>query len=81
MIHDKWSGAHANARKEEIAQQIEEQFESETDLLEEHQYLMDINLGDISSGSGESQRYWLLAVQAARAAKLRAVGDEAEGIG
>jgi len=81
MIHDKWSGAHANARKEEIAQQIEEQFESETDLLEEHQYLIDINLGDISSGSGESQAYWLLAVQAARAAKLRADCDEAEGIG
>ena len=51
----------------------------EEELLEEHQYLMDINLGEIDHGVGEKHEYWLLAVQAARAAK-RLAADE-EGIG
>ena len=37
----------------------------------EDQYLLEIDMYDMSRGSGESQEeYWLLAVQAARRAKL-----------
>ena len=79
MVHDKWEGELVTTRREAIKQQVEEQLESEEELLEEHQYLLDINVGEMEQGSGERQEYWLLAVQAARAAKrLAAI---AEGIG
>lgn len=71
----------ANARKETLWQQIEEQLKSEDKLLEEHQYLLDINLGEITMGTGEKQEYWLLAVQAARRAKTLAQEDGTKGIG
>ena len=67
LIHDKISGMLALERKEEIQVAIEEQLEMGTAGLEEDDlYLMEINLEDLESTSGESQAYWLLAVQAAR---------------
>ena len=67
LIHDKVSGMLALERKEEIQVAIEEQLEMGTAGLEEDDlYLMEINLEDLESTSGESQAYWLLAVQAAR---------------
>ena len=81
MVHDKWAGEGANERKETILQQIEEQLDSEEELLEEHQYLLEINLGDIATGTGERHEYWLLAVQAAREAKRLASLRAKEGIG
>ena len=39
-------------------------------LSDEDQYLLEINVGDMGRASGESQEYWLLAIQAARRAKL-----------
>lgn len=79
IVHDRWEGELATTRQELIKRQIEEQLEMEEDLLEEHQYLMDINLGDMDNGTGEQHEYWLLAVQAARAAKRLATDEE--GIG
>ena len=38
------------------------------DLEEDDKYLLDINLGDLDSTSGEKQEYWLLAIDAAREA-------------
>ena len=35
-------------------------------MEEEDKYLLEINLEDLNSTSGESQEYWLLAIQAAR---------------
>ena len=81
MVHDKWAGEGANKRKEKIQQQIEDQLESEEELLEEHQYLLEINLGDIATGMGEKHKYWLLAVQAVREAKRLASLRAKEGIG
>ncbi len=39
-------------------------------LLEEDQYLEEVNLEDLESTSGERQEYWLVAMRAAREAGL-----------
>ena len=39
-----------------------------TGLLEEDQWMMEVNLGDMENSSGEREEYWLLAIQAAREA-------------
>ena len=67
-VHDKWTGSTVTLRKEQLLAEIEEQIEMEDDLLEEDQYLMEINLGNLNRSSGVSHEYWLLAVKAARAA-------------
>ncbi len=38
------------------------------DLVEEDQYLAEVNLEDLEHTSGERQEYWLVAIQAAREA-------------
>jgi hypothetical protein len=38
------------------------------DLLEEEQYLADVNLEDLEHTSSERQKYWLVTIQAAREA-------------
>ena len=38
------------------------------DLLEEDQYLAEINLEDLENTNGERQEYWLVAIHAARMA-------------
>ena len=69
MVHDAISGRLATTRKEDIAAQIEEQLlQGGEDLLEEDAYLLEINLGDLQSSTGEQQEYWLLALKAARVA-------------
>ncbi len=61
----------ATARKEEIQLAIEAQQEMGTeDLLEEDQYLAEVNLEDLESTSGERQEYWLIAIRAAREAGI-----------
>ncbi len=40
-------------------------------LLEEDQWMLEVNLGDLEHTKGEREEYWLLAIRAAReAAKL-----------
>ena len=69
LVHDKTNGHLAMLRKEEIATQIEEQLLlGHGDLLDEDQYLLEVNLGDLRDSTGERQEYWLLAIQAARVA-------------
>ena len=66
MVHDAITGCLAITRKEEIAAQVEEQLlQGGSDLLEEDAYLLEINLGDLQSSTGEQQEYWLLALKAA----------------
>ena len=45
-------------------------------LLEEDQWLMEINLGDLDEVSGEREHYWLVAMEAAREA-ARLLGGRA----
>ncbi len=39
-------------------------------LLDEDQYLAEVNLGDLETTLGERQHYWLLAIKTAQKAKL-----------
>ena len=73
QTHDKIRGTLATASKEELQREIEVQMEKGwSELLEEDQYLADVNLEDLENSSGESQRYWLLSVRAAlEASKLQ----------
>ncbi len=51
--------------------EIERQWDlGDAGLLEEDKYLVEVNLGDMETTSGEHQHYWLLAIQTARKAKL-----------
>jgi hypothetical protein len=69
MVHDRTSGQLAMARKEEIAAQIEEQYRlGGADLLEDDQYLLEMNLTELQGSTGEQHEYWLLAIAAARVA-------------
>ena len=78
QVHDVVSGSLATAKKEELQRLIEEQLAmGEESLEEEDRYLLEVNLEDLETTSGESQTYWLLAIQAAReAAALRTVDDD-----
>jgi hypothetical protein len=67
MIHDGVSGVLATSRKEKLQEAIEHQLELGGDgLREEDKWMMEVNLGDLSDGTGERECYWLLAIQAAR---------------
>ena len=69
QIHDSVAGTQATLRKEEIQREIEEQMERGTgDLLEEDKWMMEVNLGDLETISGEQEEYWLVAIRAAREA-------------
>jgi len=66
-VHDAVTGAAATARKEEIQQFIEDQIElGEEGLDASDYYLLEVNLEDLETTSGEEQHYWLLQIQAAR---------------
>ena len=66
-VNDAVSGVAVTARKEEIQQFIEDQIElGEEGLDESDYYLLEVNLEDLESTSGEEQHYWLLQIQAAR---------------
>jgi hypothetical protein len=57
-------------RKEEIRKELKYQIAlgGEELEVEEDQYLLEINLKDLDSSTGEDQVYWLLALQTARRA-------------
>ncbi len=65
QVHDRVQGTQATLRKEELQKEIEAQQEMGYDgLLEEDQYLA------LETSSGERQEHWLVAIRAAREAKL-----------
>jgi hypothetical protein len=71
QVHNAIAGTRVTRRKEQIQRKIEHQLElGATGLLQEDRYLMEINLEDMESTSGERQEYWLLAITAARKAKI-----------
>ena len=80
VVHDAVSGVQATARKEELQTEIEEQRDLGGEgLREEDEYLMEINLDDLESSSGETQQYWLLAIRAARLAQQLETEEAAGG--
>ena len=77
-VHDTIAGVLATERKEVLQADIEEQQDLGAEgLAEEDRYLLEINLEDLETTSGEKQTYWLLAIKAAREArKLRATDSQ-----
>ncbi len=70
MVHDPVSGAIVTAKKEELLLEIERQWDlGDARLLEEDEYLLKVNLGDMETTLGEHQHYWLLAIQTAQKAE------------
>ena len=60
-VHDFVSEQNARKRKESLQRELEYQIALGGDgLVEEDQYLLEINLDNLNS-SGEDQVYWLLA--------------------
>ena len=65
------SGILATERKEKLQSEIETQIQLGGEGLEpEDRFLLEINLEDLETSSGETQEYWLMAILAAREAKL-----------
>jgi hypothetical protein len=68
-IHDAVVGTQVTLWKEAILKEIEEQMElGEAGLLEEDNWMLEVNLGDMENSSGEQEEYWLLAIKVARVA-------------
>ena len=69
QIHDWVAGTKATLRKNELQREIEKQLDlGTTGLLEEDQWLMEVQLGDMEATSGEQEEYWIVAIKAAREA-------------
>ncbi len=65
------AGTQATLRKERIQREIEEQMEMGTaGLLEEDHWMVEVNLEDMETSSGEREEYWLLAIRAMQEAAL-----------
>ena len=57
--------------KEELQREIEDRIElGGSGLDEQDRYLLEINLEDIETSTGEDQYYWLIAIRAARADRI-----------
>jgi len=70
-VYDNVAGIVATERKEKLQEVIEMQIlQGGEGLAEEDEYLLDIRLDDLETTSGETQEYWLLAIQAARDAHM-----------
>ncbi len=70
-FHNINCGTQATAQKVIIQREIEELMEMGGDgLLEEDQWMLKVNLGDLENTSGEREEYWLLAIKATRAASM-----------
>ena len=67
MVHDSISGILVTKDKGELQLAIEQQKELGGDGLAEHdKWMLEVNLDDLERTTGETQYYWLVAVQAAR---------------
>ena len=70
MVHGRTAGDLDTKRKGEIRMALEDQLElGEEGLEEDDRSLLEINLDDLDTSSGEDQTYWLLAHEAARDAR------------
>ncbi len=49
----------------------------EDGLLDEHKYLLEVNLENLDDSDGSTQEYWLLAIRAARVACATVTPTEA----
>ena len=67
QAHDTDTGTLATKKKEEIQLWIEDQIElGEEGLDEKDHYLLEVNLEDLETTSGEEHHYWLLQIKHVR---------------
>ena len=80
MVHGRTAGDLVTKCKEEIRKALEGHLELGKDGLEDDdKFLLEINLDDLGTSSGEDQTYWLLALEAARDARtLRLSQDNSD---
>ena len=70
LVHDRTAGDLVTRCKKEIRRALEDKLEQEEEGLEEDdKFLMEINLDDLGTSSGENQTYWLLTLEAAQDAR------------
>ncbi len=63
QVHDAATGTLATKKKEEIQRWIEDQIElGKEGLDEKDHYLLEVNLEDLETTSGEEHDYWLLHI-------------------
>ncbi len=63
------ASTRATLWKEEIQRKIKEQMEMGSDgLLDKDLWMMEVNLKDLETTSGEQEEYWLVTIRAAREA-------------
>ena len=71
LVHDNMSGLKAAERKEELQRKIEDQIElGGAGLDEQDRFMLEINLEDLETSTGEDQYYWLIAIRATRADRI-----------
>ena len=71
FVHDTVSGLKLAERKEELQREIEDQIElGGAGIDKQDRYLLDINLEDLETSTGEDQYYWLISILAARADRI-----------
>jgi hypothetical protein len=69
LAHDHTTGTLISAHKRELSKEIDWQLTlSPEALAKEDRFLLECNFDNLTTTTGEHQEYWLLAIQAARAA-------------
>ncbi len=69
LVHDRTTGILETQKKEELQAAIEAQQDLVPEgLADEDKFLLEVRLEDLEETSGDRQAYWLLAIEAARAA-------------
>ena len=70
MVHDSTTSTLITNRKEEIQLEIERLQELVSEgMLEEDNFLAEVQLEDLESMNGDRQEYWLLAIKSEQKAK------------
>jgi hypothetical protein len=78
QVHDETQGTLRTWEKELLQQEIEVEMElGFNGFLAMERLLASVMLEDLEAGNGEQQEYWLLAVRAARKAKVLTDGNAA----
>ena len=71
QVHDRVQGTIVTQHKKDLQREIEAQQDQGFDgLLEEDQFLGEVNLEDLENTSRGKQEYWLVSMHAAREAGL-----------
>jgi hypothetical protein len=69
LVHDRTTGTLISTHKEELLKEINRQSTLGPEgLAKEDRFLLECNFDNLTTTTGDHQEYWLLAIQATRAA-------------